>query len=812
MDNPQINPVYPRQQLARALSTALTHEDPEVRLLAENRVSAWNSVTAGMADGSLEIGSRTPVRDLPTWVTLEVAQGGFATGRPAAGGPLNPHEAELAARHGLPARRRAVFEHHLGESGLAELTTLLDSGDYELGHPEEAALLTVAWLLRAGDAPAALRLLKVLEPFTGTLCFTPRPLPGARAGAGTGSGVALAEHSVHRATVGQVADKLHARATHPRASVKARTQSEALTIWAPFSDRILSHWLATTDPGGRVDAHRPDGWAERSRGLLAEYARLAAEHTLCTKHRRPKENLAILLAALHEATGQEGSVPENDSGGVGGPGAPSDSETRRGSRRGPTPEPAEPVEPADPASTELSPRRRGLLQCSVDAMLRKRGRPGDRQHTAVRRVQAAQAARPTHDDLARLLCNRLNALPRHTGTTRMSELVLPVSLEEAAEHGLPVAWPFPEYLRATVLPAMSAPLAELIKAGVVPSAEVVAQVIPLLVARAEASAAPDQALTHLTAAHHRAFSQRRSLLLADLSAQVRSEELPWVRALAPHLSDRNRRREAARALLPRIGSTVLTAFPGTITPNPLVRQFAVLAHAADMDAPFVEELAADIFTGRLSPKFLRAARLAAERTRGGLYARYYGLDPEQLPSPAQGTDNPWTASGALARLCQRRAGDPSGGVAAAGMVIEQAQILTTHNLALLEDLGASPDQGWAVAAWDAYETVVGILDRLPRVEGRLGHVKNAAFAWRQCVYFLSRCSEEEQRAALDRMTDRIAYPRHTREILTPILAGLRQAVAGHSPVEEEGRVRLFLGWSNRRHWVLRALREAAPRG
>lgn len=87
MDNPQINPVYPRQQLARALSTALTHEDPEVRLLAENRVSAWNSVTAGMADGSLEIGSRTPVRDLPTWVTLEVAQGGFATGRPAAGGP-----------------------------------------------------------------------------------------------------------------------------------------------------------------------------------------------------------------------------------------------------------------------------------------------------------------------------------------------------------------------------------------------------------------------------------------------------------------------------------------------------------------------------------------------------------------------------------------------------------------------------------------------------------------------------------------------------------------------------------------------------
>ena len=178
---------------------------------------------------------------------------------------------------------------------------------------------------------------------------------------------------------------------------------------------------------------------------------------------------------------------------------------------------------------------------------------------------------------------------------------------------------------------------------------------------------------------------------------------------------------------------------------------------------------------------------------------------------AEHSVSPWAASGALARLCRRRAGGPSGGVAAGGMVIEQAQTLTAHSLALLGDLGARPDLGWAGAAWDAYETVVGVLVRLSRVEGRLGHVENAAFAWRQCVYFLSRCPEEEQRAALEDMTDRIAYPRHTGEVQTPVLAGLRQAVAGRTQVEEEGRVRLFLGWSNRRHWVLRALREAVPR-
>jgi hypothetical protein len=59
---------------------------------AERRASDWRSVLAGMLDGSLEIGSRTPVRNTPAWVTLGVAHGGFATGGFAAAGDLQPHE------------------------------------------------------------------------------------------------------------------------------------------------------------------------------------------------------------------------------------------------------------------------------------------------------------------------------------------------------------------------------------------------------------------------------------------------------------------------------------------------------------------------------------------------------------------------------------------------------------------------------------------------------------------------------------------------------------------------------------------------
>jgi hypothetical protein len=45
-----------------------------------------------LSDDTLTVGTRTAVADTPAWVTLEVAHGGFATGRYLAEGPLLPHE------------------------------------------------------------------------------------------------------------------------------------------------------------------------------------------------------------------------------------------------------------------------------------------------------------------------------------------------------------------------------------------------------------------------------------------------------------------------------------------------------------------------------------------------------------------------------------------------------------------------------------------------------------------------------------------------------------------------------------------------
>jgi hypothetical protein len=102
----RVGPEYPFGQLAKAFVTALTHEDAETRERAERRADRWLAVLDGMASGRLAIGSRTPVADLPAWVTPEVIRGGFATGSAAAGIPLEPWE-RIRAREAGVERTRA---------------------------------------------------------------------------------------------------------------------------------------------------------------------------------------------------------------------------------------------------------------------------------------------------------------------------------------------------------------------------------------------------------------------------------------------------------------------------------------------------------------------------------------------------------------------------------------------------------------------------------------------------------------------------------------------------------------------------------
>ncbi|MCX5381570.1 hypothetical protein [Streptomyces sp. NBC_00091] len=750
-----VSPSYAAGRLAQALRTSRTHEDTATRERAQSRIRQWQNVLSGIADGSLAIGSRTPVAALPAWVTPEVVTGGFATGAASAGGPLLPYEEEAARLAGVPATRAELFAHFLTEDGLLRLWSLLDSGCYEVRVPEEAALATVAWLVRAGDFDSAAELVTVIRPFADRLRFAPRPTGRPAPGV----------DSVHRRTVGEATAALARRG--PNAAVE--TQREALSVWRPFEDELLAHRL-------RAHSGAP-GWHAEGAGLLARYRTLAAAHTRCTKHLDPKSNAAILRRALEEEV----------------------------------------------AGREPAPRLAGLLRVAVASMLAKRGTPGSPGHIRLREVQARQAALPAHHALAGLVLSRISGLDQGAGTPDTESPLAPVSAEEARGSGLPEGARIPPAVGASVRAALSAPLEVLVDRGVVPSAEVLAELVPQLVAAVTAERYADAPLRTLMAATYRAFRGRRSLLLLNLQSQVRIEELPWLRAVSGHQRTGGADPEPAHEALRRLGGLAVRAFPGTVLPNPLVRELGQLARQAELGAPFVEELAADIFMGTFSPKFLVAARIAAEVLEGSLYERYYGIDYAGLRrmAVAQAADSarrghPARTAAEFAQLCAERADTGHAwSTAANGKVIEQAQILTTHNLATLAGrAGVAPESGWAEPARACFTTVCRLVARVEGNPRPLSTIKDAAYAWRQMLFHLSLCDPAEQSAVLAWIEAESALrPAHVRARLAPALAGLRLVARGGSfgadGTADGGRARRLLGWSTDGHWM-RVVRAPEP--
>ncbi|MEU4620888.1 hypothetical protein AB0G04_13045 [Actinoplanes sp. NPDC023801] len=739
---------YPSGQLARA----------EADGNAE-KAGQWRAVLAGMLRGRLRIGSRTPVRGLPVWVTPEVIHGGFATGKAAASGPLSAAEMEYARRHHLEQSRAEIFGHRLDPIRRDELRTLLDghgadqhqTGQHRTGQhptdqhptdqhwtvglPEEAVLPVLAWLLRADDETAALALLAEVQPYSGLLCFTPRTAPGP----------AVAPELVWRATAGEAAGKLRSREPKPR----IETMRDTLAVWNLYADRMLALWLASMRDG-RVGVHTDVDWKREARALLDEYPLLARRHPPSRRHCGPKANLTVLREALTDVLdGREW--------------------------------------------------RRGMTQTVVDAMVRRRGTPGGTEHTALRARQAADAARPAHHVIAAAVAERLAALPQHTGIADTEPLLQPVPIGPAlVESALvkpalngpalngpvpvgaaarPVAVPDP--IRAVVRRATAAPVEDLVAAGLVPSAEVLAGLVPRVTAQAVGAAYPDPDLSALMAANYLAFRNRRSLLLTDLESQARLEELPWVRAVAAHRAPGGDSRAAAAAALRRLGSLVLSAFPGTLLPNPMVRELTALSREADLGLPWVEELAADIFDGRFTAKFLYAAQRAGGLLAGTLYERYYRIDYAAIAGLTVTGKRP-PISPDFAALCRTRAGVRARNLPATnGMIIEQAQILTTHNLAtLVTGAGATVDA--TAAARSCWATV----ERLAARPMALRTLKDIAYAWRQMIFFLSLGG-----------ADSVVEDLPERGLLAPAVAGLRTVLAG-------GEARPLTGWTAGRHWLL----------
>ncbi|MBW6437424.1 hypothetical protein KZ829_27195 [Actinoplanes hulinensis] len=785
------SPGYAFGLLQRALDTAVHSADPQVRARARDKVARWEQVIAGLASGHLTVGSRTPVADTPTWVTLEVAHGGFATGRYLAESPLRDDEMERL--RSLPAGapgstdRERLNLWYLGDEGQTVLLHALRTEQYRIGVPEESALLVVAWLLDQGQGVQALDLVAELRPLMHRLRFTPRLTANA---APSGAAVRLE-------SVGTVAAAIR----RTRVPAQLAAMRETVQVWHPLYDRLVALWCDTVngdlpslaDVAGKADARVvggwpcqmwPADWAERRGAWLADVEAAAREHRDTTAHRHAKGNFARLHQALERC-------------------------------------------PVD--SRALSGREVGWIRRALANTITRHGAPGSETRAALRSTQAAIVAHPTYATLAQVLAGRLDRYAPDGGLPAIDPIAGDVADGEAPD--VPAGSPIPHHLIAKTMRALEAPISDLVTRGVITSGEVLARVLPQITSQLLAANLADPALAAVYAHTYAAFRRRRSLLLLNLQHQVQFDELPWTGVLTPLRIDRDQATRAARQTLRQVTLLAFTAFPHAILPNPLVREIGALTTQAGLRIPLVEEVAADIFMGTFTTKWRDAAEIASRALAGTLYARYYDLPEAAFWSqqrPGATLVRRWGKQTAadFAALCTERAKEAqtAGGgnwVAGNGTVLEQSQILTTHNLTtLIEalDLGEQARQ----LAPDLAERILDWVVRrqarpCPDHHAALQVIKNTAYAWRQAMFFLSLCDEQTQRAAVTRLQEHVTRA-GIRDRFAPAVDGLAHVVVGgrftsHGTVDGHD-ARRFLGWTVGPHWCMpsQAERPAAPEG
>jgi hypothetical protein len=741
----KVNIRYAWGQLVRARQTMAEHADADVRVRAKETVAKWENVIAGMQAGTVDVGSRTPTK-APAWVTLEVVTGGFATGGYSAGGPLRDHERVLAETLGLAPSRVALNLHYLAS---ADAEGLIASGRYRIEVPEEGALLVVAWLRARGELDRANELVETLAPWFETLRFY--PVPAERP-------VELKE-TVRLQDVGATLKGLDV----DRRQRRFETMRDAVLVWKPLRERAIALFAETVDgelprpdgngvSSGWPGTTFPAGWRARVDDLAAERTRAGTPHTARAR------DTASLIAQLVRCA--------ND--------------------------------PQSLIKAEYEAIRRAIAR-----HIAAHGPAGSAEREALRNDEVRAVSAPLHADLRRVLVERLRALPADGGVDPTAFAA--VSRDEAARFGVPEGTVLPGYLEPKVARSYEAPLQDLVERGVIASAEVMARVLPQVTAQIRAESIDDAAARKLYSALYAAFRRRRGLLLLNYQHQVRFHELPWAAAMEAARKTNDETTARARKAVAAAGSIALRAFPYTIIPNKLVTELYSLTHAAALELPLVEELAADIFMGSFTRKFVEAAKVSARLLRGTLYQRYYAIDVDEVLRISTPKDK---TSAEFAALCERRAapleGTSRSSVARNGKVIEQAQILTTHNLAVLVDALPLRDQLAPHLRSVAETCLLWAVDRL-RLRTTDGHqtlinLKNAAYAWRQMVFYLSFAPDlpdflQWARAEVERR----AFRR-----FEPALRGLELAAIGlasSEPAFASGGGRVFTGWSTDRHWL-----------
>lgn len=97
-------------------------------------------------------------------------------------------------------------------------------------------------------------------------------------------------------------------------------------------------------------------------------------------------------------------------------------------------------------------------------------------------------------------------------------------------------------------------------------------------------------------------------------------------------------------------------------------------------------------------------------------------------------------------------------------------------------------------AGTAFEQVARLLALAAQQQRPLATIKDAAYAWRQAVFYLSLVSTDEMLGAVG-----TARRTHGGSLaMSTLLDGLRLAAVGDRGSDSQ----MFLGWTTTRHWIL----------
>lgn len=782
----------------------------------------------GMLSSQIHVGSRQPT-SAPTWVTLEVAQGGFATGR------------YLAALQDGDVPNAAFLE----GDGIRQLADMLRSGCFRVRVPEHGALLVVVWLMLQGDLIEAENLLEKIAPWMQTLRFYPdvadTPLK--------------VTPKVSISTAGEVCSKLefYTRTLSNLGISRIKNfwdRDEAFEHWLPLKWRMLALFAETLpcehipslqykEPSIRPDwgaigarggslrkgfghppapVHASRRWKspqprpiQRNRGVVNRPAPTYVSYPECPQYSNKTRECRCGWPCQHYptdwieratalVTGHKELMVRvyEESFKMKNPAALEHFDQKlkqRGAVYTLYNCLVKCTKGAGPSS--LTGKEVGIIRTLLAGSNTKRGMPGTKSFESFWTPLADQR---TGIRTTTLVCydvtRRLAASDPTTG------LLPPVlaSLLTPCDAG-----PVPNSVQVKLEACEMNTVEVLISKGKVPSGEVLADLIPQIVAASTAiGCGNDQELARMTYAFHIAFAKRRSLLLLDLAKQVKINELPWVQIVKDACTKTVDTRLMFRQTLEMVVTLYYKAFPQTIIVNKLLQSLTVLVQNAELtdQCPITEELALDIFEGRFSDKFVAAARVAANLLKDSVYARYYDLqgvysdllkvDAVRRNGQMIG-DSTWFANKCVNRAQLRELTDPRRcwrRPAENGLILEQQQIITTHNLAsffsALELKNVLDCFDLAKRTW--HWIVKELMSMPTEYINMLRTSKNIAYAWRQLLFYSTFVPDFS--TVIDMLHAELSFlecPAAERQLLTDlILTPLASISTDESPGEGEG--------------------------